>query len=161
MNLAERLVAMPTAKQSFEFEGDRALETAKTILSNYEIQGSVKRISVELVEEQEVQDEGNEKSADPTDDRELKQIRANTNHHIVLTGLKELDEADKTPASSNDIYNHKSDQIKEESVYAALSNLYDRRLVERERIKEGSNHHYVYSMNGYGQEELNRVGIHD
>lgn len=150
---------MSQAKRSFEFEGQKALETAKTVLKNYEIEGRVERISVEIEESYTEDEEGNEQSVDESDDRELKQIRSNTNHHMVLTAVKELQGAGETPASAKKIHGHiGEDEIKEGSVYASLNDLHTRRLVDRERIKQNNSHKHVYEMTGYGDEELKRLG---
>lgn len=153
---------MTEAKNTFEFEGEKALETAKTVLSNYNIEGSVERISVEIEEAYEERDEGNGQSADDSDDRELKQIRSNTNHHKVLTAVKEMQGAGKTPVSGKQLHKYiGDDEIKEGSVYASLNDLYNRRLVERERVKRDGTHQNVYEMTGYGDEELKRLGTYD
>lgn len=150
---------MTTSKQSFEFEGPNALETAKNILSNYEISGDLQRISVELEEKHELEGgtEGNEQSAEE-DNRELKQIRPDTNHHKVLTTVKELEQQGESPVSGTKVYEN-VENVKEGSVFASLSKLWNRRLVERERVKEGSQHHYVYEISGYGDQELSRIGM--
>lgn len=150
---------MPGAKSSFEFKGEKALETAKAVLSNYEIEGEVERVSVEIEKNSTVDEEGNEQSSSGSDDRELKQIRSDTNHHMVLTAVKELQGAGETPVSAKEIHKHiGSDEIKEGSVYASLNDLYSRRLVNRERIKQDGTHKNVYEMTGYGDEEIKRLG---
>jgi hypothetical protein len=153
---------MTEAKRSFEFEGEKALETAKTVLSNYEIEGKVERISVELEEKYTSEDDkGNGQTDQSGDDRELKQIRPNTNHHVVLTAIKKLQDKGETPATARDIHDYLDGQIKEGSTYAALSHLYDRRLVDRERVKKGGNAKNIYEMSGHGDEELKRLGMHE
>jgi DNA-binding MarR family transcriptional regulator len=155
---------MTQAKRSFEFEGEKALETAKTVLSNYEIEGQVERISVELEESYkgEGADKGNGQTDSDSDseDRELKEIQAGTNHHIVLTAIKELQGKGETPASGREIYEY-LDDIKEGSVYAALSHLYKRMLVNREKVKEDGNRKSFYEMSGHGDEELKRLGMYE
>jgi hypothetical protein len=151
---------MPTSKQSFEFEGPHALETAKTILSNYDISGEVEKISVELEESHQkegVDSEGNEQSAEE-EDRELKQIQTGTNHHKVLTAVKNLADKGYSPVTGTQVAENASD-VKEGSTRASLYDLWKRRLVERERIKKGGNYQYEYKISGYGEQEISRIGM--
>lgn len=150
---------MTRGTTSVEFEGPHSLQRAKDVLSSYDL-GKVERISIELEETFEdkaepVDESGSEDDKD--DDRELKQIRPETNHHKVLSAVKRL--ADDQPVSGNEVF-AASEDIKEGSAFASLSKLYNRRLLDRERVNDGSGTHYEYEITSYGEAELDRIGLY-
>ncbi|WP_254521989.1 hypothetical protein [Natrinema caseinilyticum] len=149
---------MTKGTTSVEFEGPHSLQRAKDVLSSYDL-GKVERISIEVEEtfedETKSSDESSGESKDD-DDRELKQIQPNTNHHKVLSAVKRLE--DDGAVSGNEVY-EKSEDIKEGSAFASLSKLYQRRLLDRERVNDGSGSHYVYEITNYGEAEIDRIGL--
>ncbi|ELY49862.1 hypothetical protein [Natronorubrum bangense] len=150
---------MTKGTTSVEFEGPHSLQRAKDVLSSYDL-GKVEKISIEVEEtfEDETEDAtSDEESTKEDDDRELKQIRSGTNHHKVLSAVKQLE--DDGAVSGNEVY-EKSNDIKEGSAFASLSKLYKRRLVDRERVSDASGSHYVYEITNYGEAELDRIGLY-
>jgi len=147
-------------RTTFEFNGGKALDRAQDILGNYKIEGTAERIYVEIDEMHDKSPETPDKSGSKntndskSDDRELQGIRGGTSHSKVLTGLYGL--SDDWPVPTKEVLN--TVDLPEGTVYAAMSDLYSRRLVNRGDEKN-SNNNYEYEVNPAGVDELERLGL--
>ncbi|WP_154020786.1 MULTISPECIES: hypothetical protein [unclassified Haloarcula] len=147
-------------RTTFEFNGEKSLERAQDILGSYSIDGTAERIYVEIdeihdSEPKETTNSGSEKSdSSKSDDRELQGIRGGTSHSKVLAGLNSL--SDDWPVATKEVL--KTVDLPEGTVYAAMSDLYSRRLVDRSDEKN-SNNNYEYEVNPAGIDELERLGL--
>jgi hypothetical protein len=83
------------------------------------------------------EDEGDQQT--PEEKRERGSIRVNTSHHRVLGEVAER--------SKN-----------ESSIYPALTQLWERKMLERERVEDVPNPYYKYYLTDHGKHTLEDLG---
>lgn len=90
-----------------------------------------------------------------TESREEGEIVPNTSHHHVLHFIARHDDNDSIPG--RDVKSQIT-SVSEGSVFPALTQLWERKLVERERVKDVPNPYYKYKVSDYGEITLAELG---
>lgn len=133
-----------------DFSGEKAVARATAILETVEPNSET---SITLgIDEGEPKNHGGTETASSEQnthgtDRKLCEIKHGTTHHDVLAYI------DSTPGStSNEIDDDQAYDLSHGSITAALSDLWQRRLVERVGKKP-----YRYTVSTHGKAELERL----
>ncbi|MFC7081066.1 helix-turn-helix transcriptional regulator [Halorussus caseinilyticus] len=101
------------------------------------------------------EDKEEEKKTNTTQkERKKGDIRANTSHHRVLEVLRDITKDD--PVSAKEVKKRIKD-ISESSIYPALTQLWERKLAERERVEDVANPYYKYEISDYGEKKLKEL----
>jgi len=147
--------------------------THKGSLSSYANDRSIDAITIELNIKKETSDSelsvfADEKSQEPdqikkkdtTDgQRDKRSIQSNTSHHRVLQTLSSLNDANgATPGRE---VRSRVAGVSESSVYPALTQLWERQLVTRERVEDVPNPYYKYEVSDHGKQTLEQLGKPD
>lgn len=152
---------------TFETNGEAALESALDIINMLKSQNQQFRHVYMEIETNRSDQEGkqitrrrqtthedfteDEKKQEEKDSKEkTKSVKRGTSHEKVLKTLFERTDAGPVPTKS---VIEKTD-LPEGTGYAAMSELYDRGLVER---TEGSGQSYEYEVSQAGKEEIQRI----
>lgn len=146
-----------TRVNKIEISGNNPVELAVDFLKRRE--EAIDSVTIEITEEDT--DEDTETSTDEVEEeqqtleveRERGDIRANTSHHRVLHALSNIDQ----PAAGKEI-EEEVEGVNESSIYPALTQLYQRMLVDRKRIEDAPNPYHVYEVTDYGIEKLDELG---
>lgn len=156
---------MPEGKTTHEF-GFKPVDRARKVLDSYEIDGTVEEIKIEISESEpdepqpkQTQTPGNEDDEEE-DDRELGDIQRGTSHHKVLWTMQQLQDENDGLVSGNEIKDVVSG-VEETTIFPALTQLYQRKMVEREKVSEDGNWHNEYEVSKYGEAKLNEMGEPD
>lgn len=156
---------------SFTANGPNALRHIRRLLAGYDLDeedDDVSHITVEVHFEgdEPAQTEPVEQTTAPEmppSQREKWEapgrIRENTRHHRAMYVLCAMEEADMTPATSQDIADFAGEQfdaqLSQSDISSALSTSHKRELVERER--DGS--FFDYEPTEAGRQEVERLGV--
>jgi len=154
-----------------DISGDNPIPHAKRILDQYAEDEAIKSISLKINADfaesgtkhatiNNTPDSGEEKT---TKDREAKKdskrergdIRSDTSHHRVLFTLSELSNGDMVSGRK---VKEAVEDVSERSIYPALTQLWERKLADRERVEDADNPHYKYQPTQYGHEKLEELG---
>jgi hypothetical protein len=130
-------VQVPTSAFTEEGESKSGTETSSTDESSPKEQ---------TTEEREAQKEEKRKKGT---------IKPNTSHHRVLHKLAELGKSGKIPGSE---VKEKVTGVSDSSVYPALTQLWERMLVDRERVDDVANPYYKYELTDFGHQQLEELG---
>jgi len=103
------------------------------------------------VEAEDDEDGGEEK------ERERGSIRSDTSHHRVLATVAELTNNGSTSVSSKDVVEN-VEGVAESSVYPALTQLWERMMIEREHVDDVANPYYKYYFTEHGEHTLEDLG---
>lgn len=169
LNWSQGLYTLKTVRQSMtsevdvEITGDKAVESAIKILQTVEQNEGSKRVRITITDLSEVEEtpdeEPHEKGKSEGDEKETERyegdIRANTSHHRALYAIAELTTDDEM-ISGNEVVAFWEGE-NETSIRPALTHLYKRMLVDRERV-EAANPYYQYQITAHGKEVLNELG---
>ncbi|WP_380674598.1 hypothetical protein [Salinigranum sp. GCM10025319] len=90
-------------------------------------------------------------------ERERKEIRANTSHHRVLNEVFERSKKGEDSVSGKEI-KQGVEGVKDSSIYPALTLLWERKLLDRERVEDVDNPYYRYYLTDYGKEMIETLG---
>lgn len=159
----EYVLSMP-GKLKMSISGDNPVEHVRQILSQYSDDGSVDTVTVEItisdstpVPTQSTIDEeqGTEEMVDQK--RERGDIRSSTSHHYVLAEVAEESNMGSTFVTGKDIKNS-VEGVNESSVYPALTQLWERKMLDRERVDDVANPYYRYYLTEHGKQTLESLG---
>lgn len=175
---------MSRGKTSHEFSGARAIERAKTVLEMYD-SGVIDNIKIEIEESYEdIPSDGKDKDGDDTEmgskdkvdlepeegeeqteggqeqdeeERHLGEISSGTTHQKVLYAIQRLDSQAPVEASRIEewIESNLNNEVKRGSMFGALHDLYERRLIDREKNDQ---HNNEYQITVHGDDQLQKVG---
>jgi hypothetical protein len=145
-----------------EISGNTPVQLAIDFLKRRE--DTIESLTIEITERStpeetetdgEISDETEEKETTESDEggRERGDIRADTSHHRVLQALSQLEQ----PAAGSDVEDVVRG-VNESSIYPALTQLYQRKLIDRDRVEDVPNPHHVYEITDYGAEKLEELG---
>jgi len=145
-----------------EISGNKPVELAVDFLRRRE--DSIESLSIEITErstseESEISGESadetleQEQSESEKVERERGDIRANTSHHRVLHALSKLEQ----PAAGSEVEDVVRG-VNESSIYPALTQLYQRMMIDRERVEDVANPYHEYEITDYGRETLEELG---
>jgi len=154
-----------------DITGDNPTQHAKRILEQYAEDEAIKSVSLKISanfgepdtkqatvdftsgssEEKTAEEREEEKEAK----REKGDIKANTSHHRVLAKLGELANGNMVPGRK---VKEEVEGVSESSVYPALTQLWERKLAERERVDDVANPFYKYTLTDYGRNKLEDLG---
>lgn len=171
-----------TGESTSEFKGENSAELAKTALKSYIDDSSLQIVKVEITTsisdtkihsptpriessdsfadgtssdtEIPAASEDNEQET-PSEEREAKKISPNTSHHRVLYTLDKLDDSGAVP--SREVKKHVTG-VNETSIYPAITQLWERKLADRERVEDVDHPYYEYTVSDYGQAVLEEIG---
>lgn len=110
--------------------------------------------------ENESKDETQAKSVDEQEEEEeryLGEISSGTNHQKVLYAIQKLDHEAPVEATSIEewIEENTDYEMKRGSIFGALHELYERRLIDREKNDQ---HNNEYEITVHGDDQLQKVG---
>lgn len=174
---------MSQGKTSHEFSGAKPKERALSILDTYD-EDVVDKIKIEIEEsyeditnegasshkpeeDTENQSDSEIKSEDEVaskadeeqegDERHLGEISSGTNHQTVLYAIQKLDHDAPVEATRIErwIKNNMDDELKRGSIFGALHDLYERRLIDRQKNDQNNNE---YQITVHGDDQLQKVG---
>lgn len=145
-----------------EISGNKPVELAVDFLRRRE--DSIESLSIEITErstseETEIGGESADESLEEEQseseevERERGDIRANTSHHRVLHALSKLEQ----PAAGSEVEDVVRG-VNESSIYPALTQLYQRMMIDRERVEDVANPYHEYEITDYGRETLEELG---
>jgi predicted transcriptional regulator len=145
---------------SFEASGKGAVKSVINHLKDHAENGQFDRVYVELgTHPQDRRTQVRQKSvmdftSGEHDEERPRGIRAQTSHHVILSGLSEFE--GEMPVSTRKVL--EVVDMPEGTAYAAMSELHDRELVERTEEKN-ENNSYEYRLTPAGRSELDRLGV--
>lgn len=160
---------MSRGETSHEFSGAKAKERAMAILDTYDDE-VIDHLKIEIEEtygditdskaNTDQESEGEKESEDEEGEevkRELGEISPGTNHQTVLFAVQQLDHEAPVEASKVEewISDNMDDELKRGSIFGALHDLYERRLIDR-RDNEQNNHEYQITV--HGDDQIQKVG---
>lgn len=158
-----------------DISGDNPTAHAQRILQQYAEDEAIKSISLKITtadfgapETRQMTAEDYDLTGDSDDEktteereeekeakREKGDIKANTSHHRVLATLGELGNGNMVPGRK---VKEEVEGVSESSVYPALTQLWERKLAERERVDDVANPYYKYTLTQYGLNKLEDLG---
>lgn len=159
-----------------DISGDNPTDHAQRILQQYSKDEAIKSISLKITtadsgapETRQMTAEdydltgGGEDDEKTTEEREAEKeakrekgdIKANTSHHRVLYTLGNLGNGNMVPGRK---VKEAVEGVSESSVYPALTQLWERKLAERERVEDVANPFYKYTLSQYGRHKLEDLG---
>lgn len=146
------------SETSLELTGDNAVQDAITLLQPISQDTAEKRVEIVITpvnEESEVEaNNTSENEGGDEKERYKGKIQPNTSHHVTLHAISQLDE--DRMVSGTEITEF-IDGYDSGSVRPALTQLYERMLVEREQVS-GPNPYYKYCVSDHGMEVLDELG---
>lgn len=169
---------MPTPLK-IEITGDSPATHAIPVLQQYVDNEDVESVSIEIVTKEKEEtvsgsaestdlssfddkgpgvrgsEDGEEHSEAEEKEREKGNIQGNTSHHRVLYALASLSNGEMVP--SKEIKQH-TEGVSGSSISPALTQLWERQLVDREHVDDVANPYYRYKPTEYGLEKLDELG---
>jgi DNA-binding PadR family transcriptional regulator len=160
---------MSRGETSHEFSGAKAKERAMAILDTYD-EEVIDYLKIEIEEtyrditETEADTDNNSEKKDHDGEkegeevkRELGEISSGTNHQTVLFAIQRLDDEAPVEATRIEewISNNMDEELKRGSIFGALHDLYERRLIDRQN-NEQNNHEYQITV--HGDDQIQKVG---
>lgn len=154
------------AEDTHKYTGPGSLERAKALLEAVSGVGNIEQVSLELVYDTQANHQEDprpkkSKSEDlaggsSADDGQpgYKEINQGTSHHKALEAVKKL--SANGPVSSSEV-SESLEHVASGTVYAAMSDLYKRGMVEREERMGEHQSYYVYQITERGNRELDRL----
>ena len=145
---------------SLDFSGEAAVEQAIAVLRRFQEDGQFDKVHVELSSSwPQNREKARQTTLRPGEENEpaegeKKQISSDTSHHKVLTAVSHSDTQGKIPVTRiiEDI------DLPDGTVYAAMSTLHERGLLDREKGPQGN---FLYTITEFGESELERLGRAD
>jgi hypothetical protein len=145
------------SRMSLEVNGKTAVKSAISILETHACDEAFDRVYIELGKpaQHKKTQSGHSRIVDPdkTENEAPKNIRKNTSHHAVLSGLSRFE--NELPVSTAAVLD--VTHMPQGTAYAAMSELNERGLVERTDTKN-ENNSYEYRLTNAGWDELDRLG---
>jgi hypothetical protein len=149
--------------------GDKPAQHARQVLEQYADDETVESVQIRINRSDEepgrVQsrlggeqgDEPDEAEEDAEKERERGDIRADTSHHRVLAEVAERSNNGSTHVSGKEIKEGVKG-VNESSIYPALTQLWERKMLDRERVEDVPNPYYRYFLTDYGKHTLEDLG---
>jgi len=157
-----------------DISGDKPAQHARQILQQYKDDKTVQSVSIRINREgseseraqmdldreptetdKTSEDEGDQQT--PEEKRERGSIRVNTSHHRVLGEVAERSNNGSTSVSGKEI-KEGVEGVNESSIYPALTQLWERKMLERERVEDVPNPYYKYYLTDHGKHTLEDLG---
>ena len=145
---------------SLEFTGEAAVEQAINFLRQFQEDGQFDKVNVELSSSwPQNRDKARQTTLRPGEENEpeegeKKQISPDTSHHKALTAVSDFDTQGPIPVTQV----IDAVDLPEGTVYAAMSSLHDRGLLDRKKGPQGN---FLYTITDFGESELERLGRAD
>lgn len=153
-----------------QLQGDNPASNAQRVLGVYTEDSDVESITIEIetaanssdsdlttFAEQENDDSKEISVEESTDDgRERRDIQKDTSHHHVLCTLSSLN-AEQGPVAGR-LVRDKVRGVSESSIFPALTQLWERKLAERERVEDAPNPYFEYWCTEHGEQTLEELG---
>ncbi|WP_254273751.1 PadR family transcriptional regulator [Haloarcula marina] len=158
-----------------EVSGDNPTAHARRILDQYASDETITSVSITIntadSSDQEMKqatttdyttDASNEQTreereAEKEAKREKGNIKTNTSHHRVLGEVAERSNNGSTSVSGKEI-KEGVEGVNESSIYPALTQLWERKMLERERVEDVANPYYKYYLTDHGKHTLEDLG---
>ncbi|MFD1640809.1 hypothetical protein [Halohasta litorea] len=146
-------------KEVIEISGTNPIKNASHLLKGYDSE-NVEAIEIKIHKKSNSQKEDKQKNevnmgdkSDKKKNRVKGSIRPNTSHHAVLQTLQSIGGPDEYVPGKKVL--NTVTGVSESSVFPALTQLWERKLAERERDGNGS---YAYRVSEYGEKKLEELG---
>lgn len=153
-----------------EISGSNPVAHANQILQQYANDDGVQSVTVEITskgegetsdttepvtsgESSDIDKTNTEREQEKQRQREKGDIRGGTSHHHVLHALAQFD----GPIASREVKDA-VEGVGDSSIYPALTQLWERKLADRERVEYVDNPYYKYEITDYGRQKLNELG---
>lgn len=136
----------------FEISGSDCIRHARRLLNGFE-DGEVTAIEFKVHKSQPDPKQSRQTLNQKENARKPKLIKRNTSHHAVLHTLHEVG-GDEDFVLGRIVRKH-AEGVSDSSVFPALTQLWERQLVDRERDSDGS---YAYQINEHGMDMLSELG---
>jgi len=147
-------------KVTFQATGEGAIETVMSFLDGFDSSKQFDSVYVEFtqnrsnVSENPGSNQRTVKDYEKSKDSKPSRIRAGSSHHQMISALSEV--SDKSPVPTKSLLDRVD--LPEGTAYAAMSDLYERGLVNR-TDERNNNNSYEYELSSKGQEEIDRIGV--
>lgn len=157
-------IVMPSVSK-IEISGSKPVDIAIDFLKRRE--GHIDSITIEMEELEDTDTAEKQAESEDTDDEEQSEqaeqskeierepgdIREGTSHHRVLYAISKLDQPVPAKAVEEEV-----EGVNESSIHPALTQLYQRMMVDRAHVTDVANPYHEYEITDYGAEKLDELG---